>query len=160
MKPKAKKIGASKTKPRRAPAKKASAAARAPSATPNLTTVALPRIGATAADGAVFVGISRGRADGRDYMLEVLKPRPAKQLTHAQVLKWAASIGGDMAEKSEGSLCFANAPEIFDKDWYWLKPPSAGDESYAWYQSFSGGGQGGYHKGLKLRAFAVRRTPI
>jgi hypothetical protein len=50
--------------------------------------------------------------------------------------------------------------EAFTPEWYWSSTQSAGDEAYAWYQSFYNGDQSDSHKVNELRARAVRRLKL
>ena len=50
--------------------------------------------------------------------------------------------------------------DAFDDVWYWSSTQCAGNVSYAWFQSFSGGYQDYYRKDGDCRCRAVRRVPI
>lgn len=50
--------------------------------------------------------------------------------------------------------------EAFDTNWYWSSTQPVSDSEFAWYQSFSRGGQDYSSTGNELRARAVRRFPI
>jgi hypothetical protein len=54
----------------------------------------------------------------------------------------------------------AGGAEAFDAAWYWSSTQYASGSDCAWRQGFSYGGQYDGHKGIKLRARAVRRLPI
>jgi hypothetical protein len=54
----------------------------------------------------------------------------------------------------------AGNAEAFELDLYWTSTEYAGDEGYAWYQSFYDGYQDDYPKGNELLARAVRRVLI
>jgi len=47
-----------------------------------------------------------------------------------------------------------------DEAWYWSSTQHAANPDYAWAQLFGGGHQNDFHKVLKLRARAVRRSAI
>ncbi|HJT63121.1 MAG TPA: DUF1566 domain-containing protein [Burkholderiales bacterium] len=48
----------------------------------------------------------------------------------------------------------------FERDWYWTSTPYAGDEAYAWIQTFNYGDQNDTLKSYHYRARAVRRVKI
>ena len=50
--------------------------------------------------------------------------------------------------------------EAFDTTWYWTSTQYAGNDAYAWFQSFSGGIQNDYRRVGQLLARAVRRVAI
>ncbi|BBH11774.1 DUF1566 domain-containing protein [Chromobacterium haemolyticum] len=75
--------------------------------------------------------------------------------------KWAAGLVIDghadfyLPARRELSLCYANVPELFDKEWHWSSTQSSRDTAYG--QTFTNGTQYGYGKDSILRARAVRR---
>lgn len=78
--------------------------------------------------------------------------------------EWAAGLVIDghndyyLPARRELSLCYANAPELFEKVWHWS---STQYSAYgAWVQYFVDGSQGYLHKGYEYRARAVRRKVI
>lgn len=73
-------------------------------------------------------------------------------------MAWAKSIGGDLPSPREQSLLIANLKGEFRQTWYWSNAEA--ESGYAWYQSFSSGHQSHSHKRHRLRARAVRRSPI
>jgi hypothetical protein len=54
----------------------------------------------------------------------------------------------------------AGGAEAFEETWYWTSTQYAGDESFAWYQTFGNGYQYDFRKDFELRARAVRRVKI
>ncbi|PXX49408.1 DUF1566 domain-containing protein [Aquitalea magnusonii] len=61
-----------------------------------------------------------------------------------------------LPSRRESALCYAMAPEAFPQaGWHWTSTQYS--PGVAWVQGFNGGTQGGYHKGVELRARAVRR---
>ena len=117
-----------------------------------------PAIGGKGLQGA-YAGIARGYNGEPDAILEVLAEAPQK-MSWQDAMKWAESTGGRLPTRKEQALLFANVPELFEKDWYWSCEPYAGDEGYAWFQTFYSGYQYFYRKDSTLRARAVRRFPI
>ena len=111
--------------------------------------------------GGIYAGIVRGRDKAPDYHLIVGDAMTGTAQWKA-AMAWAASLGEDwsLPFRTEQSVCYANVPELFEKEWYWSREEYAGDESYAWYQNFSGGSQDYWGEDYEFRARAVRRLPI
>ena len=81
----------------------------------------------------------------------------------------ALEIGGEVIWylPSRGELLLAWSArqalpeaERFDEDVYWSSTQYAGDDAYAWGQSFHYGNQDGWRKDIKFMARAVRRVSI
>jgi hypothetical protein len=86
----------------------------------------------------IYAGICRGEQGERDYTLEVLEEAP-KKMNWQDAKAWAESIGGTLPTRREQALCFANTPELFEKNWYWSSTQYAADAAFAWCQYFSSG---------------------
>lgn len=69
-------------------------------------------------------------------------------------------IGGDLPNRIEQSMLWANHRDQFKKDWYWSNEQHYTESGRAWYQYFTNGSQYNYHKDNEVRARAVRRLPI
>lgn len=77
---------------------------------------------------------------------------------------WAASLNVNgfndyyLPARRELALCYANVPDLFEKEWHWSSTQhSAG---HAYLQNFSDGYQSNDHKGDDCRVRAVRRLLI
>ena len=77
-----------------------------------------------------------------------------------QINEALASLRQGVPSRAEQSICFANVPELFDKDHYWSNTVHAAHAAHAWYQTFYDGYQRYWHKDYALRARAVRRVAI
>jgi hypothetical protein len=112
------------------------------------------------AEGEVYVG-AIGDKNG-DFHHVILLPGDNDYATFEAQLEWAKSIGGDLPNRIEQAMLFANFRDQFEKDAYWSNTPDTdpGYSGWAWYQSFDGGIQYGTRKYDELRARAVRRLPI
>lgn len=115
------------------------------------------------AEGETYIG-AIGNKSGDVYHL-VLLPGDNDRAPHAQQMEWAKSIGGDLPNKLEAAMLFANAKDQFKPAWYWTNetlfdPDEPDDTDYAWVQYFINGIQGYGHKYYGYRARAVRRLPI
>ena len=109
--------------------------------------------------GEHYAGLILGKDGAPDHHL-VLLPDAAEKLTWTQAKAWAKKAGGELPNRREQSLLFANLKEQFEGAWYWSSEAPASDESGAWSQHFHYGDQSWYVKGSKLRARAVRRISI
>jgi len=110
--------------------------------------------------GEIYAGLILGKNGQPDYHLFLLEAKPQTPLNWTDSNKWAASIDGELPNRREQSLLFANCQEHFEKDWYWSSEQNARTGSYAWMQDFLTGGQYDDHKSSKGRARAVRRVLI
>ena len=109
-------------------------------------------------EGEIYIGLI-GDAKGEAYHL-VLLPGDNDDATHQAQLDWAKSIGGDLPNRIEQSMLWANHRDQFKKDWYWSNETHHDESAWAWYQYFYGGNQNYYTQSNELRARAVRRLPI
>ena len=110
------------------------------------------------AEGEIYVGCI-GDADGTLQHV-ILLPGDNDDATHEAQLEWAKSIGGDLPNRIEQAMLWANHRDQFKKDWYWSNEAHESESGWAWYQFFFNGYQDDYHLYHELRARAVRRLPI
>ena len=110
------------------------------------------------ADGEIYIG-AIGDALGNLHHV-ILLPGDNDDATHEAQLEWAKSIGGDLPNRIEQAMLWANHRDQFQKDWYWSNETHHSESGWAWYQGFFDGLQLSSHKGNELRARAVRRLPI
>jgi hypothetical protein len=110
------------------------------------------------AEGETYVGCI-GDAAGNLHHI-ILLPGDNDDATWKEQMAWAKSIGGDLPNRIEQAMLFANFRDQFKRIWYWSCETHASDSDYAWVQHFSYGGQYDYPESCKLRARAVRRLPI
>lgn len=108
--------------------------------------------------GEDYLGIILGKDGAPDYHL-ILLPGQVVGIDWDTYVAWVKYVG-EAPTKRELSLMFANAPEKFDKADYWSGEVHKSNYAYAWFQSFTYGYQGSYHKAIKLRGCAVRRLII
>lgn len=107
---------------------------------------------------AIYAGVMRGQAGQPDYHLLVPTEPPEKTgINWADAMAWAKEAGFDLPNRQEARLLWANVPELFASEWYWLCTQFAGYERCAWIQHFGDGFQDDDHKGLVFRARPVRR---
>jgi len=103
--------------------------------------------------GEIYVG----RIDDQHI---ILLPGDKDYANWQDALDWAKSIGGDLPNRIEQSMLWANHRDQFQEDWYWSNETEQ-NPAYAWYQNFRNGDQFSTFKDDNLcRARAVRRLII
>jgi hypothetical protein len=112
------------------------------------------------AEGELYIG-ALGDKTGDVYHV-ILLPGDNDDATFEKQLEWAKSIGGDLPNRIEQAMLFANFRDQFVRDAYWSNTPDTdpGYSGWAWYQYFRSGTQLHFHTDNELRARAVRRLPI
>lgn len=98
-------------------------------------------------------------AQGKGYHL-ILLPGEVTEVNWNDAMKWAEKQGGDLPNRIEQSMLYANSKDEFSEAWYWSDTQHADDDGCAWGQSFFDGNQLDYHKSNSHRARAVRRLVI
>ena len=90
----------------------------------------------------------------------VLLPGEADDVSWQDAKDWASKVGGELPTRQEQALLFANLKSEFTPNWYWSGEQHEEDSSFAWSQGFDDGTQYYLHVNDKLRARAVRRSPL
>jgi hypothetical protein len=98
--------------------------------------------------------------DGKPTHHLVVLPGELDAATWKKAAAWAKEQGGELPNRREQALLFANAPEQFKSGWYWSNEQHAALSDFAWFQDFSDGYQSSSNLSSKLRARAVRRLII
>ncbi|PVX61273.1 DUF1566 domain-containing protein [Paraburkholderia unamae] len=120
--------------------------------TTEVAAIALPEL----AEGEIYVGLI-GDATRKAHHV-ILLPGDNDGASWNDQIEWAKSIGGDLPNRIEQAMLWANHRDQFKKDWYWSnEEESAG---WAWFQLFSYGTQHYLAHDGELRARAVRRLFI
>jgi len=109
--------------------------------------------------GEVYAGMILGQNGEPDYHLFII-PGEAKGVTWAKAKEWAKKAGGELPNRREQRVLFANAKDQFSPEWYWSSQQHESDSGYAWNQNFNYGTQLITHESNELRARAVRRLVI
>lgn len=109
-------------------------------------------------EGEIYVGCIGDAAGNLHHV--ILLPGDNDDATWEAQMEWAKSIGGDLPNRIEQAMLWANHRDQFKKDWYWSNEIHHSESGWAWYQHFLLGTQGYYCRGYELRARAVRRLPI
>ena len=120
-----------------------------------IPTITLPALSA----GEVYSGLILNEDGTPDYHLIKL-PGAADDLTWKKAGPWALKAGGELPNLRELGLLRVNARAHFQDTWYWSSEQHASNSDYAWFQTFSHGGQGITGKSAELCAVAVRRVAI
>lgn len=107
--------------------------------------------------GGIFAGLTIH--ENEVYEL-VLMPGENENCTWKEALAWAESKDSVLPSRFDQLVLFKNLESEFAKAWYWSCEQRAGNESCAWCQDFSGGGQSWSHVSVSYRARAVRRLAI
>lgn len=118
------------------------------------TTISLSR--PVLMDGEHYAGIILGKDGKPDYHL-ILLPGEVESITWTKAKEWAEKSGGELPNRREQALLYANLKDQFKPAWYWSGEHRAPDSIYAWFQLFDYGNQYDGLKSAELRARAVRR---
>lgn len=110
------------------------------------------------AEGEIYVGCIGDAAGNLHHV--ILLPGDNDDATHEAQIEWAKSIGGDLPNRIEQAMLWANHRDQFKKDWYWSNEQHHTASGWAWYQHFDHGSQSNYGRYTELRARSVRRLPI
>jgi len=110
-------------------------------------------------EGEFYAGIILGKDGAPDHHL-ILLPGEVEAANWDDAVKWALDAGGELPNRREQSLLYANLKDQFQRDWYWSSEQHASDSDWAWCQTFGSGYQGSTSKDDELRARAVRRLII
>ena len=110
------------------------------------------------ADGETYIGAIGDTSD--DVYHVILLPGDNDAATWEAATEWAKSIGGDLPNRIEQAMLWANHRDQFKKDWYWSNETHHSVSGYVWCQVFLNDYQDVSRKYNELRARAVRRLPI
>ncbi|MFA7278606.1 MAG: hypothetical protein WC100_00760 [Sterolibacterium sp.] len=110
--------------------------------------------------GERYVGAILGK-DGHGHHVIRLPYERDKQLNWKDAMAYAAQEGAELPDRVESALLYAKRePDEYVAEYHWTREQDAGNESYAWLQSFLNGGQTIIHKDVKYRVVLVRRVAI
>ena len=90
----------------------------------------------------------------------ILLPAEADAIKWGDAKRWALDNGGELPNRQEQALLYANLKRCFQSAWYWSCEQRAAVSDCAWCQFFSLGYQGYGLITSTLRARAVRRLII
>ena len=87
----------------------------------------------------------------------LLPQRPDEDAPWKAQMDWAASVGGQLPDRQEQALLYANCKDALPHKWCWSSQEHEKDASCAWICYFYDGDQGYDHKSFDCSAVAVRR---
>ncbi len=108
----------------------------------------------TTNESKTYIG-SIGDRNGDVYHL-ILLPGDNDDATWEEQMEWAKSQGGDLPNRIEQAMLWANNRDLFKKDWYWSGEQHE-DGGAACAYGFPGGNQCYFNTSGRLRARCVRR---
>lgn len=111
----------------------------------------------TLQEGECYAGLILGKDGAPDHHL-ILLPGEADDITWAAARDWAVRLGGELPDRRELALLFANQKEHFQRVWYWSREPAEDRSQLVWGENFSSGIQTKYGRQFHGRARAVRRV--
>ena len=88
----------------------------------------------------------------------ILLPAEADAIKWGDAKRWALDNGGELPNRQEQALLYANLKRCFQSAWYWSCEQHASVSGCAWCQGFCSGTQDYYDISSELRARAVRRS--
>lgn len=111
-------------------------------------------------EGEIYVG-AIFRKDGSGQHI-ILLPGDKDTGNWQDAMDWAKEKGGDLPNRVEQTLLYADHKTEFKEDWYWSNTTYHNNSEWAWCQSFKAGGHQLYGRksGTNCRARAVRRLEI
>jgi len=95
---------------------------------------------------------------GHLHHLVLMAPRPNTKLTQQGAIDWAESVDGDLPDRQEQALLYANCKPHLKPEWHWSNETHKDDASSAWICLFSHGDQSFSPKSYEGSAVAVRRV--
>jgi len=98
-------------------------------------------------------------ADGKTkHHLVLMAARPNDDLDWDDAMAWATTVGGQLPDRQEQALLYANCKPHLKPAWHWSSEVHESDASSAWFCHFNYGNQDGNHKSAEGAAVAVRRV--
>lgn len=110
-------------------------------------------------EGEIYIGAITNE-NGKGHHI-ILLPGDEHAGNWTDAMRWAKDLDGDLPNRIEQAMLFANFKSEFKEEAYWSNQTHASNEDCAWSQYFTNGNQGWYLKSYNdIRARAVRRVPI
>ena len=109
--------------------------------------------------GEHYAGLIVGKDGNLSYHL-ILMAGEAESINWKDAQAWAKGQSGELPNRREQALLFANLKEQFQPRYYWSSEQHASASDCAWIQHFDDGGLYYHLTDYQLRARAVRRLPI
>ena len=125
--------------------------------TPATTQWVFPEVSIELQPGEHYAGAVLDESGHLMHHLVLMAQLPKGKLNWQAACDWAESVGGDLPNRQELSLLFANCKPHLQAVWHWSNETHADDASYAWCCNFGYGYVYGGHKSYEGSAVAVRR---
>jgi hypothetical protein len=122
------------------------------------TTYFIPEVAIELRAGERYVGPVLDSDGSVKHHLVLMAERPEGRLDWQSAMTWAQGLGGDLPDRQELALIFANCKPHVEPSWHWSNEVHADDASYAWHCSFSYGNQYYDRKSCEGCAVAARRV--
>jgi hypothetical protein len=122
-----------------------------------VATIAVDAIDIDLRDGEHYAGAVLNEDGTVKHHLVLLADKPAESLNWQAAKDWAASVGGELPDRQEAALIFANCKPHVEAAWHWTSETHESNASDAWDCFFSNGHQSGNGKSYAGCARAVRR---
>ena len=122
------------------------------------TTIQLPVLAIELQPGERYAGTVLDADGNVKHHLVLLPNRPDADLTWQAAMDWAASVGGQLPDRQEQALLYANCKPHLEPKWHWFREEHQ-NASSAWVCNFTYGSQILTHKGFEGSAVAVRQFP-
>ena len=110
------------------------------------------------ARGEFYVGVIVN--DGLPSYHLILLPDDKYDLNWEAAKAWAAEVCGELPNRREQALLYANLKDQFQSACYWSSEQHASNSYYAWSQHFGYGVHTTSLKSSELRVRAVRRVGV
>ena len=128
--------------------------------TATTTTIQLPAATIELRPGERYSGAVLDQGGNVKHHLILLPDRPAARVCWQGAMAWAESVDGQLPDRQEQALLFANCKPHLQKAWHWSSETHEEDASYAWGCYFTSGNQHGHRKSYEGSAVAVRCIPL
>ena len=125
--------------------------------TATTTTIQLPAATIELRPGERYSGAVLDQDGNVKHHLILLPDRPAARVCWQDAMAWAESVDGQLPDRQEQALLFANCKPHLQRTWPWSSETHEEDASYALHCDFHDGGQDYLHKSYEGSAVAVRR---
>ena len=109
-------------------------------------------------EGESYAGLILGKNGEADYHL-ILLGDEASDVSWPAARDWAGERMGELPNRRELALLFANQREQFERAWYWSSEHHDTRPQLVWGQNFASGIQTVYGRPFRGHARAVRRVP-
>ena len=108
--------------------------------------------------GEHYAGAVLDEHGGHLHHLVLMGDQPGRALNWQDACTWAKTVNGDLPDRQEQALLYANCKPHLTLGWHWSTEEHASDASDAWCCHFYDGTQYSLPKSAEGSAVAVRRV--